>query len=63
MDTINSNFAQHVLDYGHAFGKIEDIISIFYLSKKGMHLNKTKAFYIYKGTKLCNQLNDKNTVI
>jgi hypothetical protein len=56
------NFAQLALDYGHPFGRIEDVMNVIYLSKKDSHLNTMQKFYICGGTKIDNQLNDKNTV-
>jgi hypothetical protein len=41
---------------------MEDIMNIFHLSKKGSYLNTMKKFYVYKETKMDNQLNGKNTV-
>jgi hypothetical protein len=61
--TSKSNFTQQVLDYGHSFGRMENIMKAIYLSKKGSHLSTMEKFYIYKETKIDNQLNDKHSVI
>jgi hypothetical protein len=57
-----SKFTQHVLSYGHSFGKMEDIMNVIHLRKKGSHLNTMEKFCIYTETKMDNRLNDKNTV-
>jgi hypothetical protein len=38
---------------------MEDITHAIHLSKKGSHFNTMEKFYIYKETKMDNQLNDK----
>jgi hypothetical protein len=55
-----SKFARHVLDYGHSFGRMEDIRNIIHLRNKGSHLNTKEKFY--KETKMDNRLNDVNTM-
>ena len=58
----NSKFAQHLLETRHPFGKMEDIMQILHVCKTDTHLNSTEKFYIYRETKIDNQLNDKHTV-
>jgi hypothetical protein len=58
-----SKFAQHLLETGHEFGKIDDTMSILYYKKKVKHVDTMEKFYIYRETKDNNQLNDKHTVI
>jgi hypothetical protein len=41
---------------------MENILNVICLSKKGSHLSTVEKLYIYKETKVGNQLNDKNTV-
>ena len=41
---------------------MEDIMSASHLGRKRSHFNTMEKFYIYKETKMDNQLNDKNTV-
>jgi hypothetical protein len=43
-------------------GTIDNIKKILHETTKGPHLDSMKKFYIYKGTKKGNQLNDKPTV-
>jgi hypothetical protein len=54
-----SKFAQHVIEEGHAFGPMEDIMNI---EKKGKMLDTLEKYYIYKETKMGTQINDKITV-
>jgi hypothetical protein len=57
-----SHFAQHVLDYGHSFDRMEDIMNASHLSRIRSHFNTMEKFYIYKETKMDNQLNDNSTM-
>jgi hypothetical protein len=57
-----SKFAQHVTEEGHAFGPMEDIMSILHTEKKGRMLDTLEKYYIYKETKMGTQINDKLTV-
>jgi hypothetical protein len=59
----NAKFAQHLLETGHEFGKIDDTMSILYYDKKGKHLDTMEKFYIYRETKDNNQLKDKHIAI
>jgi hypothetical protein len=54
---------QHILETGHNFGKIDDIMLVKYYDKKGKHLDTMEKFYKYQETKDNNQLNDKHTII
>jgi hypothetical protein len=55
-----STFTQH-LENGHTIGKMEQIMKIIYIARKGRMLNTLESFYIYKETKAENQINDKLT--
>lgn len=57
----NSKFAQHLLDNGHSFRDIQDIMTPLYYSKKGIHLNAMEKFYIFQEVKRDNHINDKCT--
>jgi hypothetical protein len=35
----NSKFSQHLLETGHAFGKIDDIMKILHYDERGRHLD------------------------
>jgi predicted transcriptional regulator len=56
-----SKFAQHLLEKGHAIGKMEDIMKVIHVTRKGRMLNTSESFHIYKETKAENQINDKLT--
>jgi hypothetical protein len=61
----NNNYTSkflHLLETGHAFGKIDDIMEILYYDKKGRHLDTMERYYIYRETMKNNQLNDKHTI-
>jgi hypothetical protein len=57
-----SSFAQHLLDNGHDAGPIEDITSTLPITSKGRLMYKKKKIYIFRETKLDNQINDKLAV-
>jgi len=41
----NSKFSQHFLEYGHSFGKMENIMQILPLTKKGICGNNWKIIH------------------
>jgi len=43
-----SKFAQHLLDEGHAIGKMDDIMKVIHITGKGRMLNTLESFHIYK---------------
>jgi hypothetical protein len=51
-----------VIEEGHAFGPVEDIMSIVHIEKKVRMLDTLEKYYIYKETKMGTQINDKLTV-
>jgi hypothetical protein len=57
-----SKFAQDLLDNGHSFGKIEDIIQILYYNNKGSYMDTIEKFYIYRETANNKQINDRHAV-
>jgi hypothetical protein len=56
-----STFAQHFLKNGHAVGKMDEIMKIIHIARKGRMLSTLESFHIYKETKTENQINDKLT--
>ena len=56
-----SKFAQHVLEEGHDFGPMEDIMDIIHVANKGRLLDTLERFHIYRETQLGSQINDKLT--
>jgi len=57
-----SNFAQHLIENKHAIGKMEDIMEVVHVTKKGKMMDTLQGFHIYKETKAGNQINDRLTV-
>jgi hypothetical protein len=56
-----SKFAQHVLEEGHNFGPMNEIMAVVHVAKKGKMFDRLEKFYIYKETKHGNKINDKLT--
>ena len=57
-----SRFAQHLLENRHAIGPMNDIMDTLFFINKGRLMDAVESFYIFRETKLNNQLNDKLTV-
>jgi hypothetical protein len=57
----SSRYAQHILETGHAYGTIEDTLSILHRERKGVLMNTLEQFHIHKLTKENLQLNDTYT--
>jgi phosphopentomutase len=57
-----SKYAQHLVDNKHAIGRMEDIMEIVHITKKGKMMDTLEGFHIYKETKAGNQINDRMTV-
>ena len=57
-----SNFAQHVIEEGHAFGPMNDIMDVVYVANKDRMLDALERFYMYRETQLGTQISDKLTV-
>jgi hypothetical protein len=56
-----SKYAQHILDTGHAYGKIEETMDVIHVTGKGRLLNTLERFYIYDLSKNKLQMNDTYT--
>ena len=57
-----SKFAQHLLDKQHSVDKMENTMDIKHITSKGKMMDTIEKYYIYRETKLNNQINDKLTV-
>jgi arginyl-tRNA--protein-N-Asp/Glu arginylyltransferase len=57
----SSGYAQHILNTGHSYGNIEDIMDIIKIERKGKHLDTLEKFHIFCSYKLNKHLNDNNT--
>ena len=56
-----STFTEHLLENGHAIGKMEEIMKIIHTARKRRMLNTLESFHIYKETMAKNQINEKLT--
>jgi hypothetical protein len=52
-----SSFALHLLDNGYDIGPIEDVMSTVQITNKGRLTDTIEKFYIFRETKLDNQIN------
>jgi hypothetical protein len=57
-----SKFAQHLLDRQHSIDSMENIMDIICITDKGKMMDTIEKYYIYRETKLNDQLNDRLTV-
>jgi len=57
-----SGFAQHLLENRHAIGTMNDIMDTLFFTNKGRLMDAVESFYIFRETKLNNQLIDKLSV-
>jgi hypothetical protein len=57
-----SRFAQHLLENRHAIDRMNDIMDTIYFTNKGRLMDTVENFYIFRETKLNNQINDRLTV-
>ena len=57
-----SKFATHLLDNRHAINQMENIMEATYVTNKGKFMDTLERFYIYRETKINNQINDKLTI-
>jgi NMD protein affecting ribosome stability and mRNA decay len=51
-----SKFAQHLLDEQHSMDKMENIMDGIHVTGKGKMMNTMEKYYMYKETKLDNQI-------
>jgi hypothetical protein len=57
-----SGFAQHLIDNRHAMGRMEDVMEIVHITRKGRMMDTLEGLHIYEETKAGNQINDQMTV-
>ena len=57
-----SKFAQHLLDEGHDFGPMENVMDIVQYANKGRMMDTLEKFYIYELTCRGSQINDQLTI-
>jgi hypothetical protein len=51
-------YVQHILETGHAFGKMNENMEVIKIEQKGSHLNTLENFHIFKLFQQGNQLNN-----
>jgi hypothetical protein len=56
-----SKYAQHILETTHEYGKIEQIMEILHIERKGRMLNAMESYHIYELTKQNLQMNEALT--
>jgi len=59
----SSNFAKHLIEEGHSFGPIHNILQVLHYHRKGAHLNTLERFHIHTDTAANNHLNDNHTIL
>jgi hypothetical protein len=57
-----SKFATHLLENGHSIGPINNVMETLHITDKVLTMDTLERFYIFRETKLNNQINDKLTV-
>ena len=57
-----SSFAQHLIENGHSIGPMQDIMETVQLTSKGQMMDTLEKFYVFRETKINNQINDRMTV-
>ena len=57
-----SGFAQHLADNRHAMGRMEDVMEIVHITRKGRMMDTLEGLHIYEQTKAGNQINDRMTI-
>jgi hypothetical protein len=58
-----SNFAKHLNEHAHSFGKIQSTMQVLPYQRKGPHLNTLEKYYIHVEAAKNNHLNDNHAVI
>jgi len=58
----NYSFARHLLENGHGMGTIEDVMRTVHITNKGRLMDTLEKIYIFRETKIDNQINDKLAV-
>jgi len=53
------NIYQHLLENGHSIGPMESIMETVHVTNSSLMTDTLERFYIFRETKLNNQINDK----
>ena len=57
-----SRFAENLIDNGHCIGRMEYIVQTLHITIKGKIMDTLEKYYIFRETKLNNQISDKLTI-
>jgi hypothetical protein len=57
-----SRFATHLLENKHSIGPMDNIMETLHTTRKGQMMDTLERFYIFRETKINNQINDKLTI-
>jgi len=57
-----SRFAAHLLENMHSIGPMDNIMKTLHATGKGRMMDTLERFYIFRETKINNQINDKLTI-
>jgi hypothetical protein len=57
----NTGYANHILNTGHTYGPIDDIMEIMETVKKGKYLNTLEKYHIHRISKENTHMNDFST--
>ena len=57
-----SRFAAHFLENKHSIGPMDNIMETLHTTGKGRMMDTLERFYIFRETKINNQINDKLTI-
>jgi hypothetical protein len=57
-----SRFAAHLLENKHSIGPIDNIMETLHTTGKGRMMDTLERFYIFRETKINNQINDRLSI-
>ena len=57
-----SRFAQHLIENGHSIGRMKDTMVNIHITSKWKIVDTLEKCYVFRETKLNNQINDKLTI-
>jgi hypothetical protein len=57
-----SRFAAHLLENKHSIGPIDNIMETLHTTGKGRMMDTLERFYVFRETKINNQINDRLTI-
>jgi hypothetical protein len=57
----NTGYMNHILNTGHTYGPIDDIMEIMEAGKKGKYLNTLEKYHIHRNSKENTHINNIST--